>query len=153
MITVRGVRCNHLCTPTLADVGVLRTVLNIAWLLLVGWASALTFAVAAPVMAVLVVTIPFAVASWRIALYTIWPFGRTVVSRPTAGVGSAVGNVLWFVLAGLWIFLGHVAAAVGLFITIIGIPFGIATFKIGLLALAPLGKDVVPTDRLGLVGR
>jgi len=135
------------------DVGLLRIVLNVAWLVLVGWASALTFAVAALVMLVLVVTIPFAVASWRIALYTVWPFGRTVVTRPTAGVGSAVGNVLWFVLAGIWIFLGHVVAAAGLCVTIIGIPFGIATFKIGLLALAPLGKDVVPTDRLGLLGR
>lgn len=131
----------------------LRLVLNILWLVLVGWASALTFAVAALVMAVLVVTFPFAVAAWRIALYTVWPFGRTVVGRPGAGVPSLLGNVLWFVLAGVWIFLSHVVAAVGLCLTVIGIPFGIATFRIGVLALAPLGKEVVPVDGLGLLGR
>jgi len=134
-------------------VPVLRLVLNILWLVLVGWASAVTFAVAALVMAILVVTIPFAVAAGRIALYTLWPFGRTVVRRPEAGVPSALGNVLWFVLAGVWIFLAHLAAAVAFCVTVIGIPFGIATFKIGLLALAPLGKEIVPTDRIGLLGR
>lgn len=72
-----------------------RFVLNVLWLVLVGWASALTFAVAALLMAILVVTLPFAVASWRIALYTVWPFGRTVVPRPGAGVPSQLGNVLW----------------------------------------------------------
>lgn len=131
----------------------LRLVLNILWLVLVGWASAVSFAIAALVMAILVVTIPFAVASWRIALYTIWPFGRTVVPRPGAGVPSLLGNVLWFLLAGIWIFLGHLAAAVALCLTVIGIPFGIATFKIGVLALAPLGKEVVPVDGIGLLGR
>jgi len=134
-------------------VPVLRLVLNILWLVLVGWASAVTFAVAALVMAILVVTIPFAVAAGRIALYTLWPFGRIVVRRPEAGVPSALGNVLWFVLAGVWIFLAHLAAAVAFCVTVIGIPFGIATFKIGLLALAPLGKEIVPTDRIGLLGR
>jgi uncharacterized membrane protein YccF (DUF307 family) len=134
-------------------VTIVRLILNVLWLVLVGWASALTFAVAALVMAVLVVTIPFAVASGRIALYTLWPFGRTVVSRPTAGVASALGNVLWFVLAGVWVFLAHLVAAVGFCLTVIGIPFGIAAFKTGVLALAPLGKEIVPTDRLGILGR
>ncbi len=132
---------------------VLRVVLNVLWLVLVGWASALTFAVAALIMAILVVTLPFAVAAGRIALYTLWPFGRTVVSRPTAGVPSMVGNILWFLLAGIWIFLGHLGAAIAFCLTVIGIPFGIATFKIGLLALAPLGKEIVPTDGVGLLGR
>lgn len=128
--------------------GVLRVVLNVVWLVVFGWASALSFAVAALVMTVLVVTIPFGIASWRLALYTLWPFGRTLVPRPTAGAGSALGNVLWFVLAGVWIFLGHLGAAVGLAVTIVGIPWAVAAFKTGLAALAPLGKEIVPTDRL-----
>jgi uncharacterized membrane protein YccF (DUF307 family) len=128
--------------------GVLRVVLNVVWLVVFGWASALSFAIAALIMTVLVVTIPFGIASWRLALYTLWPFGRTLVPRPTAGAGSALGNVLWFVLAGVWIFLGHLGAAVGLALTIIGIPWAIAAFKTGLAALAPLGKEIVPTDRL-----
>lgn len=130
----------------------LRILLNVLWLVLVGWASALTFALAALIMFVLVVTIPFAVASWRVAAYTLWPFGRTVVASPSAGAATVLGNVLWFLLAGVWIFLGHVGAAIALCLTIIGIPFGIAAFKIGLLALAPLGKQVVPAQGLGLVG-
>ena len=128
--------------------GALRVVLNVVWLVLFGWASALSFAIAALVMTVLVVTIPFGIASWRLALYTLWPFGRTLVPGPTAGTASALGNVLWFVLAGVWIFLGHVAAAVGFVVTIIGIPWGIAAFRTGVAALAPLGKQIVPTDRL-----
>lgn len=128
--------------------GVLRVVLNVVWLVVFGWASALSFAIAALVMTVLVVTIPFGIASWRLALYTLWPFGRTLVPRPDAGAGSTVGNVLWFVLAGVWIFLGHLGAALGLAVTIIGIPWAVAAFKTGLAALAPLGKEIVPTDRL-----
>ncbi len=131
---------------------VIRLVLNVLWLVLVGWASALTFAIAALVMAILVVTLPFAIASWRIAVYSAWPFGRTVVRSPVAGAPSTVGNVLWFLLAGIWIFLGHLSAAVALCLTVIGIPFGIATFKIGLLALAPLGREIVPVDRLAILG-
>lgn len=126
----------------------LRLVLNILWLVLVGWASALSFAIAALVMTILVVTIPFGVASWRLAVYSLWPFGRTVVPSPTAGTASTVGNVLWFVLAGVWIFLSHMGAAIAFCVTIIGIPFGVAAFKIGLAALAPLGKQIVDTDRL-----
>lgn len=126
----------------------LRIVLNVVWLVLFGWASALSFALAALVMTVLVVTIPFGIASWRLALYTLWPFGRTLVPRPGAGAPSALGNVLWFLLAGVWIFVGHVLAAVGFVVTVVGIPLGIAAFKTGLAALAPLGKEIVPTDRL-----
>ena len=128
--------------------GVLRVVLNVVWLVVFGWASALSFALAALVMTVLVVTIPFGIASWRLALYTLWPFGRTLVPRPDAGAGSTIGNVLWFLLAGVWIFIAHVGAALGLVLTIIGIPWGIAAFRTGLAALAPLGKEIVPTDRL-----
>lgn len=125
-----------------------RIVLNVLWLVLVGWASALTFALAALIMTILVVTIPFGIASWRLAVYSLWPFGRTLVPSSAAGAASSLGNVLWFVLAGVWIFLSHLVAAVGFAVTIIGIPFAIAAFKIGLAGLAPLGKQIVDTDRL-----
>jgi uncharacterized membrane protein YccF (DUF307 family) len=94
-------------------------------------------------MTVLIVTIPFAVASFRLAGFVIWPFGRTVVRKPTAGAGSTIGNVLWFVLAGVWIAIAHVVTAVALFVTIIGIPLAVANLKLAAVAIAPLGKDIV----------
>jgi len=90
-----------------------------------------------------VVTAPFGIASWRLATYVIWPFGRSVVSRPEAGAASTIGNILWFVLAGLWIAISHVISGVLLCCTIIGIPFGIVSFRLAGLALAPLGKEIV----------
>lgn len=125
---------------------VLRLVGNVLWLVLVGWASALTFAVAGVVMYLLVVTIPFGIASFRLANYALWPFGRRVVGRADAGAPSTVGNVLWFLLAGVWVALVHFAAAVGFFLTIVGIPFAMASIRLGVLALAPLGKQVVTVD-------
>jgi uncharacterized membrane protein YccF (DUF307 family) len=94
-------------------------------------------------MILLVVTAPFGIASWRLATYVIWPFGRSVVSRPAAGAASTIGNILWCVLAGLWIAIEHVITGVLLCCTIIGIPFGIVSFRMAGLALAPLGKDIV----------
>ena len=76
--------------------------------------------------------------------YALWPFGRTVVSKPTSGVLSGIGNVIWFILAGLWIAIGHIITGVILCIFIITIPFGIASFKMAGLALFPLGKEIVP---------
>jgi len=94
------------------------------------------------IMTLLVVTAPFGIASWRLATYVIWPFGRSVVSRPGAGAASTIGNTL-FVLAGLWIAISHVISGVLLCCTIIGIPFVIVSFRLAGLALAPLGKDIV----------
>lgn len=125
---------------------VLRFLGNILWLVLVGWASALSFAVAGVIMYILIVTIPFGVASFRIANYSLWPFGRKVVDRPDAGAASVVGNVLWFIFAGVWIAISHFMAAIGLAITIIGIPFAIKTAQIGMLSLFPLGKQIVPVE-------
>jgi uncharacterized membrane protein YccF (DUF307 family) len=97
-------------------------------------------------MMLLIVTIPFGVAAFRLAGFVLWPFGRTVVSKPTAGAGSTIGNVLWFVLAGVWIAIGHVATAIPLALTIIGIPLAWANLKLSVVALAPLGKEVVDAD-------
>src|SRR4051794_1323125 len=94
---------------------------NILWLFLAGFWLAVGYLVAGIVAFVLIVTIPFGVASWRLAGYVLWPFGRVVVAKPTAGVGSALGNILWFLVAGLWLALGHLLAGLLLCLTIIGI--------------------------------
>ena len=125
---------------------VVKTVLNILWLVLCGFWLAVGYIVAGVVMCVLIITIPFGIASFRLAAFTLWPFGRTLVPKPGAGAGSFIGNVLWFLLAGLWMAIAHVVTGILLCITIIGIPLGIADFKLAAAALAPLGKDIVSTD-------
>jgi uncharacterized membrane protein YccF (DUF307 family) len=123
-----------------------KVILNILWLVLCGFWLAIGYVVAGVVMCILIITIPFGIASFRLAAFALWPFGRTTVPKPGAGAGSAVGNVLWFVLAGLWMAIAHVVTGVALCITIIGIPLGIADFKLAAVAIAPLGKDIVRTD-------
>ena len=108
---------------------------------------AIAYAIAGVIMFILIITIPFGIASFRMAGYALWPFGRTVVSKPTSGVMSGIGNVIWFILAGLWIAIGHIITGVVLCIFIITIPFGIASFKMAGLALFPLGKEIVPIDQ------
>jgi uncharacterized membrane protein YccF (DUF307 family) len=122
---------------------VVKTIGNILWFCLAGLWLSIGYAFAAVVMTLLIVTIPFGIASWRLATYVIWPFGRSVVARPGAGAASTIGNIVWFVLAGVWIAIEHVIAGVLLCCTIIGIPFGIVSFRLAVLALAPLGKDIV----------
>ena len=108
-----------------------------------GWALALAYLLAGVVACLLIVTIPFGIASFRLAGYAAWPFGRTTLPTPGAGVASALGNVLWFLLVGWWLALLHVVAGVAYCLTIIGIPFGIANFKLVPAAFWPLGRDVV----------
>ena len=96
-------------------------------------------------MCVFIITIPFGIASFRLAAYVLWPFGRTVVRRPAAGAASTIGNVLWFVLIGLWMAIAHLISGILLCLTIIGIPLGIGNFKLAAVAIAPLGKEIVPT--------
>ncbi|MFD1833295.1 YccF domain-containing protein [Streptomyces desertarenae] len=124
----------------------MRTLLNLLWLVLSGLWLALGYAVAGLVCFLLVVTIPWGVACFRIAGYALWPFGRSVVERPGAGVASGVGNVVWLVFAGLWLTLGHLAAGVGFCLTVIGIPFGLAHFKMVPVSLMPLGREIVRSD-------
>lgn len=103
----------------------------------------LGYMLAALVMCVLIITIPWAIAAARIGIYALWPFGKTVVPAPNAGVGSFLGNVIWVVLAGWWIAIEHLLSGIALCVTIIGIPFGIANFKMIPVALMPLGKQIV----------
>lgn len=123
----------------------MKTLLNIIWLVLSGFWLFLGYALAGVIMCVLIVTIPWGIASFRIAKYALWPFGRTVVQKPTSGAWAFIGNVIWFLLAGLWLAIGHVVSGVLLCITIIGIPLGIADFKMIPISLAPLGKEIVET--------
>ncbi|TFB68441.1 MULTISPECIES: YccF domain-containing protein [Cryobacterium] len=123
----------------------MKTLLNVIWLVLSGFWLFIGYMVAALIMCILIVTIPWGIAAARIGVYALWPFGKTVVETPNAGVASLLGNVVWVVLAGWWIALEHLLSGIALCITIIGIPFGIANFKLIPVALMPLGKQIVDT--------
>ncbi|MGH2899851.1 MAG: YccF domain-containing protein [Solirubrobacteraceae bacterium] len=124
----------------------MRLVLNIVWLVLSGFWLALGYAVAALICFVLIITIPFGIAALRIAAYALWPFGSTVVKRPDAGVASGIGNVIWVLLCGWWLALTHLVGGILLCLTIIGIPLGVANFKLVPVAFLPLGREIVPID-------
>ncbi|TDC84388.1 YccF domain-containing protein [Actinomadura sp. 7K507] len=124
----------------------MRTLLNILWLVLAGFWLAVSYVLAGIVCCILIITIPFGIASFRIAGFALWPFGRTTVPRRDAGAGSLLGNVIWIIVAGWWLALGHLFTGVLLCITIIGIPFGIANFKLIPVSLVPLGREIVPSS-------
>ena len=119
------------------------TLLNLIWLVLSGFWMALGYFLAGVIFCITVIGIPFGIAAFRIGLYALWPFGRTVVDKPTAGAGSLIGNIFWLILAGWWLALGHLFTGILLCITIIGIPLGLASFKLIPVSLLPLGKDIV----------
>ena len=123
----------------------MKTLLNLIWLVLCGFWMALGYAVAGVICCVLIVTIPFGIASFRMADYALWPFGRTLVDKPTSGAGAALGNIIWLVVAGWWLALGHLVTGFLLCVTIIGIPLGVASFKLIPVSLLPLGKQIVKT--------
>lgn len=126
----------------------MRLVLNIIWLVLAGFWMALLYTLAAVVCFVLIITIPFGIAALRIAVFALWPFGRTVVRRPDAGVASDIGNILWFLLCGWWLALAHLVTGIALCLTIIGIPLGLANFKLIPISLFPLGREIVSVESL-----
>ena len=126
--------------------------LNIIWLVFCGIWMAIGYVIAALICFILIVTIPFGIASLRIAGFVLWPFGRTTVERPGAGAGSFIGNVIWVIFAGWWLALAHLVTSIPLFLSIIGIPFGWANLKLIPISLMPLGREVVPTDQ-GFGGR
>ncbi len=125
----------------------MRLVLNIIWLVFGGLWLALGYLAAALICFLLIVTIPFGIAAARIALFALWPFGRTIVDRPGPQPGATVGNVIWLVLCGIWLAIGHIITAVGMAVTIVGIPLALANLKLIPVSLMPLGKDIVPVDR------
>lgn len=121
----------------------MKTLLNIIWLLLSGFWLWLGYLLAGVICCLLIVTIPWGIASFRIGAYALWPFGKTVVSKPSSGAMSFLGNVVWVIVAGIWLAIGHITSGIALCITIIGIPLGIANFKMVPVSLAPLGKEIV----------
>lgn len=123
-----------------------RLVLNIIWLVLSGFWMFLAYLLAGVLLCIPIITIPWAIASFRVGLYALWPFGRTIVDKPGAGVGSFLGNVIWVIFAGIWLAIGHIVTGVAMCLTIIGIPLGIASFKLVPISLMPLGKDIVDVD-------
>ena len=124
----------------------LRIILNVIWLVLEGIWMAIAYALAGLLAFVLIITIPFGIAAFRIAGYVLWPFGRTIDRRPEAGIASVIGNIIWIILFGWWLALGHLVAGVLLCLTIIGIPLGLASFKIIPVTLVPLGVRIVSVD-------
>jgi uncharacterized membrane protein YccF (DUF307 family) len=125
--------------------------LNLLWIVFGGLWMALAWVVAAVIMAITIIGLPWARAAFNIASYTLLPFGRKAVSRAehlgTHDIGTGpfglIGNIVWLVLAGWWLALGHLLTAILLAVTIIGIPFAWAHFKLAGIALWPIGKMIV----------
>ena len=124
----------------------MNTILNVIWLVLCGLWMAIGYAAAGLICFILIITIPFGIASFRIASYVLWPFGRTIEPRRSAGAGALLGNIIWLVLFGWWLAVGHLVTGALLCLTIIGIPLGIASFKIIPITLVPLGVQIVPAS-------
>jgi uncharacterized membrane protein YccF (DUF307 family) len=122
-------------------------ILNVIWFVLCGLWMAIGYAVAALICFILIITIPFGIGAFRIANYVLWPFGRTIEPRREAGPLALIGNVIWILLFGWWLAIGHLVTGVALCLTIIGIPLGIASFKIIPITLVPLGVRIVPSDQ------
>jgi uncharacterized membrane protein YccF (DUF307 family) len=130
----------------------MRIALNVIWLLLAGLWMALGYALAALICFILIITIPFGIAALRIGLFALWPFGRTVVKRADAGAGSLIGNIIWFVLCGWWLALAHLITGALLCLTIIGIPLGLANFKLIPVSLVPFGREIVSVEEAEAMG-
>jgi len=124
----------------------MRLILNIIWLIFGGLWLALGYLLASAICFILIVTIPFGFAAFRIAAYALWPFGRTIVAKPGPRPGALIGNVIWVLLFGIWLAIGHLVSAVAMAITIIGIPLALADLKMIPVSLMPLGKEIVPVD-------
>jgi len=125
----------------------INAILNVIWLVLCGVWMALAYVVAAAICFNLIITIQIGNGAFRISNYVMWPFGRTIEPRREAGAGALVGNIIWIVLFGWWLALGHLATGIAMCLTIIGIPLGIASFKIIPITLVPLGVRIVPSDK------
>jgi uncharacterized membrane protein YccF (DUF307 family) len=123
-----------------------RLILNVLWFVLCGLWMALGYLLAALVMFILIITIPFGLQALKLASFALWPFGRTLIERPDAGAPSLIGNVIWLLLAGWWLAIGHLVTGVALCITIIGIPLGLGNFKLIPVSLWPFGREIVAID-------
>lgn len=129
----------------------MRTLLNIIWFLLAGFWLFLEYIFFGIIACIFIITIPAGVACFRMASYVIWPFGREVVKRPDAGAGSTFMNVVWFLVAGLWLTIGHITTAIAQFVTIIGIPLAIANLKLIPVTCFTFGKEVVDSPDASII--
>jgi uncharacterized membrane protein YccF (DUF307 family) len=122
--------------------GAARLIGNVLWILLAGIWLALGYAAAGLVLCITIIGIPFGIQAFKLAMFALWPFGRTVVRSAEGGCLEVGFNILWLFLVGWELFLAHLLAGALLCITIIGIPFGIQAFKMSVLALWPFGRSV-----------
>jgi uncharacterized membrane protein YccF (DUF307 family) len=129
----------------------MRLILNVIWLVFGGLWLALGYFLAGLICFILIITIPFGFASFRIGMYALWPFGNTIVEKPGSRPGALIGNVIWLVLCGIWLAIGHVLSAIPMALTIIGIPLAVANLKLIPVSLMPLGKEIVPVDGAGSI--
>jgi uncharacterized membrane protein YccF (DUF307 family) len=125
----------------------MRFIGNVLWFVLAGLWLAIGYLFAALLMFILIITIPFALQAVKLAAFALWPFGRTVVKRPDAGAPSLIGNILWLLLAGWWLALGHIITGILLCVTVIGIPLGLGNFKLVPISLWPFGREIVPIEQ------
>lgn len=132
----------------------MRLILNLLWIVCGGLWMAVAWLVAAVIMAITIIGLPWTRAAFNIAVYALLPFGKTAVSRAAhtgrgdlgTGPFGTLGNLIWLIVAGWWLALGHLVFAVGLAITLIGLPFAWAHLKLAGLALWPIGKMIVPIE-------
>lgn len=133
---------------------ILRLIGNVLWLVFGGLIMAIGWWLAAVVMMITIIGIPWARAAFIIGRFALWPFGYRVVARrelfgrSDIGTGplGLLGNIIWFVFAGLWLAIAHLLAALACFVTLIGIPFGLQHLKLAQLSLFPIGKTIAPTN-------
>jgi uncharacterized membrane protein YccF (DUF307 family) len=130
----------------------MRLIGNVLWFVLAGLWLAIGYLLAALVMFILIITIPFALQAVKLSMFALWPFGRTVVKRHDAGAPSLIGNILWLILAGWWLAIGHLVTGILLCITIIGIPLGLGNFKLIPISLWPFGREIVPIEQADATG-
>ena len=128
----------------------LNTILNIIWLIMGGFFAGLGWYLGGVLMAISIIGLPWARACFNIGRMVLWPFGYEVREREVEDLGTgtlgAIGNVFWFVFSGLWLAIGHLTAALALFVTIIGIPFAFQHIKFIQISLFPIGKEVVEKE-------
>ena len=126
----------------------MQTLLNVIWLVFAGIWLAILYVFAGVLVSLTIIGIPFGVAAFRMAGMALWPFGRQVVKKPEAGGGSTLGNIIWFVLCGWWLALGHLLAAAALAVTIIGLPLAAGALKLIPVSVNPFGREIVATDEV-----
>lgn len=131
----------------------MRTVGNVLWVIFGGIWLALMYALAGVVLCITIIGIPFGLQAFKLARFTLWPFGKTVVRNPSGGALELIFNILWLILFGWEIFVAHVVAGAILCVTIIGIPFGLQAFKLSVLALWPFGRDIVDAHAAAAAGQ